>query len=232
MRHLEKIVPLSCLAFCLTALSPLDIFKFPISTLALIHCLSYAGLGIFFELPELSLNAFCLSTALKNDRLPDLKSILKIRYVLTHYIGPVTGLLTMASGIQLAWRGHYSLATGWLFWVLASSVLGLYKGMYQHNAYLRRLVHFERTGNSKRLRESLLSRFDQTLIVLEFPTYIFTFVTAWLKPAWINPFAGFIRSFEGHVSAWWSGVALVVCGFVWLVPLHAGMQRLSRVYQN
>ena len=207
MQRLEKIVPLACLLISLLLLSPFCVVRLAIPTVVWIHLLSYLGLGIFFELPELSLNALCLFWARDEDgfkkRQPALLKVLRLRYFLTHFVGPATGIMTVTSGVYLAFRGGRSFTEGWLFWILFVATLGLYKGMCQHNAYLRGLLTLsgQKSGDGiVRLRRAVLSPRDQMLIMLEFPTYIFIYMTAYFKPVWGNPFASAIAYIrEGDV---------------------------------
>ena len=234
MRYFEKTVPTLCILTSLAILSPYGI-KISLSKVLLIHVISYLSLGIFFELPELSLNSFCLFTARNETAFRTntslLTKVLKVRYVLTHFIGPTTGIFVMASGLFLTYRAGYSFKQGWIFWVLISSIIGLYKGMYQHNLYVKYLLKTSAQLEEKSLdqfRQGLLSPFDQCLIFLEFPTYLFSYWAASVKPVWLkNPWEGYIGQWEGCTSIWWTGVAILTIGSLFLIPLYFGRHRFS-----
>ena len=233
MQRLEKIVPLSCIAASFLVLSPLDLMRLSYPALSKIHFLSYAVLGICFEIPELSLNALCLFLARDQEsfrkKKPLIADIFKVRYVLTHFVAPASGILAVASGVYLTHRGGYSLTEGWPFWILFAATIGLYKGMYQHNTYIkkiRRLIHAHGPREAD-VRQALLSPFDHLLIFLEFPTYVFIYWTAATKPIWLNPFSSPIGGLEHMGSTWTAGLAVVVLGAFWLIPLRLGMRRFS-----
>lgn len=210
----------------------------PLSAIVWIHLISYMALGLCFEIPEQSLNAFCLVCAGNKERfrrkIGAIRTILKVRYVLTHMVAPVTGIAAMASGIELTARGGYSFAEGWLFWMLCAASLGVYKGLYQHNRYIRALLVLSRAEDDEgreRFRRGILSPFDQPLIMLELPTYIFNFWTASVKPVWALPCPGIIAGIEHSGSPWLAGVVIILAGSLWLLPLHYGMRRYSRVFK-
>lgn len=236
MLYLEKVVPLLCGLLSLLVFSPFSLHPLPISTIVFIHLLSYLGLGICFELPELTLNALCLYWAWDEGRFIAKASlideILKVRYILTHYVGPCTGISTIASGLYLTYRGGYSFQEGWLFWILAAATIGLYKGMYQHNSYLKNLFNISRApdrANTIKLRRGILNLFDQSLIFLEFPTYVFIYWAASAKPWFYNPFADWISRFERIGSSWTAGVMIVSLGSLVLIPLRWGIRRFSSI---
>src|SRR6185503_20244413 len=125
-------------------LTPFTVHCLPLPIVVLVHLASYLALGLCFELPEIIANTVCLYWARQagfENRFPAVAAILQIRYVLTHFIGPASGILSLASGIYLAYRGAISFSQGWLFWILIVAAVGLYKGMYQHNLYVKYLLH-------------------------------------------------------------------------------------------
>ena len=204
-----------------------------------IHALSYLVLGIFFEVPELSLNVFCLWLSGREQtleqRLSRLPKILRVRYILTHVVGPSSGIMVMTSGLYLVHVGGRSLHEAWIFWILLASTVGLYKGLIQHNFYVKSLLRRLQTpearsaGFVKDLRRVLHSPFDQCLIFLEFPTYVFTYAAAYFKPAWPNPFDGLVSFLEGLLKTpVLAGVCLVAAGSLLIVPLRLSMARFSR----
>jgi len=238
MRQFEKIVPLACIGISFLFLSPFGVIKLSVPVILLIHFISYLGLGLLFELPELSLNALCLflmrdkNNCSKHQDL--IARILNIRYYLTHYVGPVTGIMAITSGLYLTVVAGYSFQESWIFWIVITSALGLFKGMYQHNAYIRRLISCCRDPQmtGAQLRPMILDRFNQTLIFLEFPTYIFSFWAASFKPKWPNPFKGEIQYLEQHGSVWIAGMFILLTGCLWLIPLRYGMKHLSPVFKT
>ena len=230
--HLEKVVPLGCLLVSFALLNPWSGAQLPLTVG--IHAASYVILGLCFELPELSLNCLCLAWARREDILARhraaLSKILTIRYVLTHFIAPAAGIWAIASGIFLTYQKGYSFQAGWVFWILIAAVIGFYKGMCQHNAYLKHLlvVHTER--DVSRLRKGIRSRFDQTLIFLEFPTYAFNFWAPIAKPLWLsNPARGLISQMEKTSSVWGAGTLVLISGCLLLIPLIMSMRRWSVV---
>jgi hypothetical protein len=211
----------------------------PLSTIVWTHLISYIALGLCFEIPEQSLNAFCLLCARNEERfrqkIATIRKVLKIRYVLTHVVAPLTGIAAIVSGIELTARGGYSFTEGWLFWMLCAASLGVYKGIYQHNSYIRKLLVLSRTHDDEGrecFRRGILSPFDQPLIMLELPTYIFNFWTASVKPLWMAPCAGVIAQLEHFGSPWLAGVVIILAGSLWLFPLNYGMRRYSVVFKN
>ena len=232
-RHLEKLIPLSFIALSLLLLTPFTVYCLPLKYVILIHMASYLALGLCFELPELGFNALCLYWAARKEsfdrRFPAVAAILQVRYVLTHFVGPVTGICSVASGIYLAYRGAISFSKGWLFWVLIVAAIGLYKGMYQHNLYIKHLLTLSRDRlNAKRLQEALTSRFDQCLIFLELPTYLFIYWAAWAKPAGFrNPFHVWTLDYERAASIWGAGIVILAAMSTILLPLRWGVKRFS-----
>ncbi len=235
MRALEKIVPLSCIAVSVLALSPIAVVHLSLPAVVWIHLISYAALGICFEVPEISLNVLFLFWARSAERFHQKKVFiaraLKIRYVLTHFIAPSTGIMTVTSGIYLTYRGGYSFQQGWLFWILCAATVGLYKGMCQHNAYIKSLMHLSAQDDTQKLRQAVLNRFNQILVLLELPTYIFIFWTASIKPNWINPLQNWIAPIEQWGSAWASGTLIILAGALLLIPLRYAMVRYSPVFR-
>ena len=237
---LEKIVPAGCLLFSSVLFTPVFGFKLSILPALLIHMASYFILGIFFELPELTLNARCLLKARNLEKLtkdlPYLKKVFAARYVLTHYVGPSSGILAVMSGLYLIHLGGYSLTKGWLFWVLAAAIIGLYKGMNQHNFYVKQLFDALRgetfdEESVKVLQSSILCPFDQVLIFSELPTYLFIYGAAYYKPGWfVNPLSALTAGLEKIFEPAFLGLLMVGAG-AWLIPvIRQGMKRWSYVY--
>ena len=230
---LEKIFPPLCVFIAFLFLTPLGPFPLSFSGIVAIHLISYLALGIFFELPELGSNVLCLILAVDQERLnkhkPLLTRILKIRYLLTHFVGPLTGIMAVASGIFLTERGGHSFQEGWLFWILFAASIGLYKGMYQHNAYLKNLLKVYQQGDFHQLRKCILSPFDQSLIFLELPTYIFIYWTASVKPYWFNPLKMPISKIEDLVGVWLAGIVLLILGSWIFIPLRWTVKHFSRI---
>jgi len=231
--HWEKIVPLACVIISFMIMKPWGITCLPLKVVILIHLASYLALGVCFELPELSFNALCLYWATSKEtfegRFPAVAAIMQIRYVLTHFIGPVTGTLTVASGIYLAYRGAISFSQGWLFWILIVAAVGLYKGMYQHNLYVKYLLRLSRDrAFTRALQKALTSRFDQCLIFLELPTYLFIFWAASAKPAWFqNPWPAWTLGYERATSIWAAGMVILAAMSMVLLPIKWGVDRFS-----
>ena len=139
----ERLIPM--LFLILSALLFLPVFGinpsfFPAMS---IHCLSFLTLGLLFEVPELSLNLYFLTNTrrkgLTDDTIILYRRLMLIRYLLTHFIGPCSGVMVVTSGLYLVHLGGYSLTEGWLFWILAAAVIGLYKGINHHNQYVQKL---------------------------------------------------------------------------------------------
>lgn len=201
----------------------------------LIHMASYLALGLCFEIPELTFNALCLYWAGQKEdfgrKFAAVAAILRIRYVLTHFVGPVTGIASVASGIYLAYRGAISFSQGWLFWILIVASIGLYKGMYQHNLYVKELLRLSHNpSDAEVLRQKLRSRFDQALIFLELPAYVFIYWAAWSKPAvFQNPFGYWTLCLEREVSIWGVGMLILGLGSLILLPLRWSVRRYSAV---
>lgn len=90
MNALEKIFPLSCLFVSLVLFTPIFGLNQSLLVALAIHLWSYLILGLFFEIPELSLNAWCLHLArdpvILRQHFPFLKKIFKVRYFLTHIV--------------------------------------------------------------------------------------------------------------------------------------------------
>ena len=111
-----------------------------------IHFISFLILGVFFEIPELSLNIWCLLKVRHKEGLAKSGSlfnkIFRVRYILTHFLAPSAGILTIASGLYLILLGKDSLTQGWLFWLLCTSTIGLYKGIIQHRFYIKKILLF------------------------------------------------------------------------------------------
>ena len=237
MNVLEKILPLSCLFISLVLFTPMFGLNQPLLVALAIHLWSYLILGLFFEIPELSLNAWCLYTARDPARLrqhfPTLKKVFKIRYFLTHIMGPCSGILAIMSGLYLVHLGKYSFMQGWLFWILIASIIGLYKGMNQHNAYVKKLfsiVCLEETDEKffKNLASMIRCPFDQILILSEFPTYIFIYLTAVYKPAWfVTPFKDWIMQMERIFDPGLFGLLLVIGGSLLGLLFRKAMIRWS-----
>ena len=196
----------------------------------MLHALSYLSLGVFFEVPELSLNALCLFWARNEEVFISRKELIikfiKIRYVLTHYVAPCAGISSIITGMHLTAGGGYSYREGWLFWILMASVIGLYKGLYQHNGYVKYLLNIC-NGDAARLRRGLLSPYDQSLIFMEFPTYVFNFWAAAVKPLWLLTPAVMVGGLEKYFGVWGAGVIMLGAGSLLLVPLYFSRRRLS-----
>jgi hypothetical protein len=114
--------------------------------------------------------------------------------------------MTVMSGLALVHLGNYSFTTGWLFWILVAAIFGLYKGMNQHNYYMKQMcLYIKRSPlDRKNLARMIRSVFDQSLIILEFPTYVFIYAVAYYKPRWPAPF----ESTVGHVEELFHAPAL------------------------
>src|SRR5437879_3501482 len=92
MRRLEIIIPLFCAFLNIFFLTPVGINSLSFKQILLVHILSYLSLGIFFEVPELSLNALCLFWARKEATFIPRKKLIaqfiRVRYILTHFVAP------------------------------------------------------------------------------------------------------------------------------------------------
>ncbi len=203
----------------------------------LIHYISFLTLGLFFEIPELSLNGWCLFKTRDQDRIIKDESLFQrifmIRYILTHYIAPSAGIMTITSGLYLILIGKTSLTQGWLFWLLCTSTIGLYKGIIQHRFYIKKIlcVLHEKKEISK-LQFYLRSPFDNICVFSECPTYLFNYWLACSKPGWLpNPFFNFTFSLEQWVhSRALVGVLMVGLGGFLIFPLRFLIKKYSRVY--
>jgi hypothetical protein len=236
---LEKLCPAVCLVFSVLFLTPACGLGLSLQPARTFHIVSFLVLGLCFELPELSLNGYCLWKAGRAESSGGIPAVLKriyfIRYMLTHYVGPCSGLLAVASGLYLVYGGGYSFQDGWLFWILMAAIIGLYKGLTQHNAYIKILWMYAREMTTEQeykvFQRWMQSPFDQALIFTEFPTYIFIYWAASAKPGWlINPWAGWIGRMETAVysPALW-GVIMVAAGSVLILPFRYLMRCYSRV---
>jgi len=240
MKLLEKAIPILAIILCIVLFTPLFGVLPAVKSALFIHLLSYLSLGLLFELPELSLNLWFLVKAQRErvteQNFPTFKRALSVRYLLTHYIGPCTGILTVGSGLYLVYLGGYSFSSGWLFWILIAAIIGLYKGMNHHNCYIKNLINmFARCQKDdqtalKNLQQVIVSPFDQVLIFFELPTYAFIYIVAYYKPQWLaNPFAGTFRALEDVVqSGAGVGVLMVISGSLLIIPLRYYMSKYSR----
>jgi len=238
---LERIAPACCLLLCFVFFTPVFGVEISILPALQIHMASYLVLGLFFELPELTLNARCLHKAhdLKKlkEGLPYIKRVFAVRYVLTHYVGPCSGILAVMSGLYLVHLGGYSFTEGWLFWILIAAMIGFYKGMNQHNFYVKQLFYVVKERSIREeesirvLQKCIMCPFDQALIFSEFPTYIFIYLTACYKPDWfVNPFHTMTMRLEGALDPAWLGLILVGAGVGFVPVLRQGMKRWSYIY--
>jgi hypothetical protein len=237
---LERIFPACCLLLCCVFFTPFFGVEISILPALHIHMASYLVLGIFFELPELTLNVRCLHKAhdLKKLKkgLPYLKKVFVVRYVLTHYIGPCSGIMAVMSGLYLVHLGGYSFTEGWLFWILIAAMIGFYKGMNQHNFYVKQLFYAvnEKSFSEesiKVLQKCIMCPFDQVLIFSEFPTYLFIYITAYYKPDWfVNPFHAMTAGLEKALDPVLLGLILVGAGAGFIPVLRQGMKRWSYIY--
>jgi len=237
----EKIVPVSAILVSIATLTPFFGERLPFEAIMWIHIWSFLILGIFFELPELGLNLWCLRVGSRQRRLKQnflfLKKILWIRYFLTHYVGPCSGIWVVASGIGLIGAAGRSLTEGWLFWILVASIVGLYKGMSQHNGYLKNLLRLSMArgsdpqGDHRQISIALTSRFDHIFIFFELPTYLFIFLTAYYKPSWmINPWPQATLVMEQRLHSGASlAVVMVVLGAFLIIPLRWSIKKYSCV---
>ena len=241
-KFFEIIIPSFCLALSVAIFTPIVGIVLWLPTALKIHILSFLALGILFELPELSLNIFCFwlarteSTLMRNFVL--LQSVLRTRYVLTHFVGPCSGIMVIASGLYLVDVGGRSLREAWLFWIIVAATVGLYKGMTQHNFYVKYLLQVVNAHDEKsiaavvgRARQIIYSPFDHSLIFLELPTYVFIYFAAYFKPAWPNPLEWGIRDLEYLVgNPALVGVGIVGAGGLLIRPLRWSMRKFSRTF--
>ncbi len=238
----RHILYLLCLVVSLIFFTPFFGLKLLKQNILMIHMFSYFVLGIFFEIPELCLNAWCLHRSKDLQKFLEFASafqrIVKVRYFLTHYIAPCSGIIAVTSGIALVHFGGYSFSQGWLFWILIAAMLGLYKGMNQHNFYVAQLTRFiERNSLDSSTIEELQRRircpFDQILIFSEFPTYMFIYFTAYYKPNWFwNPIAGMAISFERAYGAGLCGLFVLLLGGMLIPAFRWMISRWSYSYAS
>lgn len=235
---LENIVPAIFLLFSVIFLTPIFGIQLSLGSGVIIHATSYLILGLCFEIPEFSLNVWCLIKSRKPENLENIslfKKIFAIRYFLASFLAPCAGLMTITSGLYLMHERQSSLTQGWLFWLMFTAIIGLYKGFIQHRFYVRSLLRLLHSGikNKNEIQYVLRSPVDHGLIFTECPTYLFNYWLALCKPAWLgNPFAGGILFLEQlfHSSAF-AGILMVGLGSLWIFPLRFLMKKYSRVYK-
>ena len=241
--HLEKIFPLTFVFLSVIIFTPIFGSTLPHPTAGIIHALSYLTLGLFFELPELSLNIFCFWLSRTEQSLAEkfslFKAVIRIRYLLTHFVAPCSGIMVIASGLYLVHVGGHSFREAWIFWIIVASTIGLYKGITQHNFYVKYLLQLVNSDDGKDIRSTKVERiqyvmhspFDHSLIFLEFPTYAFSYWAAYFKPTWVNPFDSLLMSLE-HILGTPAlvGVLLVCAGCLLIMPLRWSMKKFSRIF--
>ena len=236
---LSIFVPLIVLAGSLALFTNISGIHLSFATAMMIHSVSFITLGLTFEIPETSLNLWCITQAGRRATfpitLPKIKRVLRVRYFLTHFIAPCCGIVIIASGLFLAQVAGRSYQTGWLFWIMVIATIGLYKGMYQHNLFVRRILNYAHTispGDQKAmemLRHAVRSPLDQVLIFLEFPTYIFNYLVALYKFPLVNPFKSGIARLDTALGLKvYAGILIVLCGSILLPILRVLIRRFSR----
>ncbi|MFI5205698.1 MAG: hypothetical protein ACHQVK_02050 [Candidatus Paceibacterales bacterium] len=236
-RKLEAIIPLTFLVISGIIFIPAFGAGLSFKSGLFIHYASFLILGVFFEIPELSLNAWCLLKVRNKDGLAGsnslFKKIFEIRYILTHYLAPSAGIMTISSGLYLILLSKDSLTQGWLFWLLCTSVIGLYKGIIQHRFYIKKILClFQGRKEIVDLPYYVHSPFDNICIFSECPTYVFNYWLACSKPLWLsNPFFVLILHLEQLLnSRALVGVLIVGLGSFLVIPLRFLIKKYSRVY--
>lgn len=233
----EALFPL--LTIGMSALLFLPIFQPDVSTSLIlkIHVISYLVLGCFFEIPELALNLYTMQSSRQVSTLTlrrnSLIQVFRVRYFLTHFVAPCSGIMVVLSGLALTHYGEFSFSQGWLFWILIAAIIGLYKGMNHHNQYMKHLfTSFLNTHNNPRdIQKIVFSKFDQFCIFVEFPTYMFIYFVALYKPEWWTP----AKSTILHTEQWlqspglW-GLWMVISGAVLIPVIRKTMQLYSVVW--
>lgn len=227
----EAIVPLTFLVVSGIIFTPVFGINLSFKAGLYIHFISFLILGIFFEVPELSFNLWCLSNLSKNSG--SLKKIFFFRYILTHFVAPSAGIMTITSGLYLILVSKDSLTQGWLFWLLCTSAIGLYKGLVQHRFYIKKILCLlDVQKEAINLQYYCRSPFDNICIFSECPTYLFNYWLAWKKPFWLpNPLSDQIFSLEQLLnSRVLVGVLIVGLGSFLIIPLRFLIRKYSRVY--
>lgn len=229
----ERIIPMFFVLLGVVLFTPVLGIILPVKPAFYIHAASFFVLGVFFEVPELLLDVVCFFIARQGNissRLQLLRNVFTIRYVLTHFVGPCSGIMAILSGIYLVHVGGYSFASGWLFWIMVASTFGLYKGFVQHNAYIQCVRHLlkHQGHNPQKIQRAILSPFDHWLIFLELPTYIVIFYAAYAQPVWFNPLADVIQCLDPILpSKALIGIAIVLIGVFLIDPLRWSMTKWS-----
>jgi len=226
---LEKVPPALAIIFSCVFFTPCVGLNLDFHPALWVHIVSFLCLGVIFEIPAVCLNVSSLFlVASQRDwrlRAEGIRQNFWGQYWVTHYAGPLFGIMTVASGIYLIQAGGHSFNQGWLFWIMLAAVFGLYEGIFHHNVFVKRILNFihERPLDEQRLKElrtMVTNRFDQTLIFSEPFTFSFIFVTAYVKPVWfVNPLACVTGQLEHALgSAALLGLILLAAG-VFLIPL-------------
>ncbi len=186
------------------------------------------SLGLLYEFPEFALDL--ISILLLRDprkvfgQLPRLRKIVFVRFILTHFICPISGVMTVASGLRLIQVGHHSFLEGWLFWMVPLAAIFVCKGLLHHNSYARALFYAFTCKNTEvdsvYIRRMIYSPFDVALNLMELPAYLFIFFTNYCKPTWPVPWPGVFQK-AGTLSPNSSliGVAIFVLVFLCVIPL-------------
>lgn len=233
----EKIPILAAVGFSLVFFTPCVGLNLDFRPALWVHIISFLCLGVIFEIPAVCLNVsslFLISGRRDwKGRAEGIRQNFGWQYWVTHYAGPLFGIMTVASGIYLIHAGGHSFNQGWLFWIMTAAVFGLYEGIFHHNVFVKKIINFihERPLDEQRLEKLRLimtDRFDQALIFSEPFTFSFIFVTAYVKPAWfINPLACVTGRLEHSLgSAALLGLVILACG-VFLIPLFRKNQKVA-----
>ena len=187
--------------------TPLAGINLDFEAVLFIHIASFLSLGLLYEFPEFMLDLYTMRLIrqqynIQPDRLiARLRKIIALRFVATHIVGPMAGVMTVTSGLLLINVAHHSFLEGWLFWIVPTAAFFVWKGFFHHNLYMRLLIKKikEQNLNRDELKRIICSPFDVILNLLELPGYLFIFLCDYYKPSWIVFGRGQLQNLQDHL---------------------------------